>query len=167
MRASQLHKRLESLAATIRPSRIREFTFEELCRLMWRRDKRGFLAMANGEFPVSASVRQFLRTRGCGSCLRTEPNANRKGRFERQGTRMKRALLARLEWLESLPETGKPVFFRYGWFHPDDFSGERHIAIVSREQTRTANVEWCVFEERAGIGPALDRSKGMTVFLTP
>jgi hypothetical protein len=40
------------LAATIRPNRMREFTFEELCRLMWRKNKRGFLSMANGEFPA-------------------------------------------------------------------------------------------------------------------
>ena len=82
---------------------------------------------------------------------------------------MKRALLARLEWLESLPETRKAsiLSLRMVPALPDDFSGERHIAIVSREPTSTANVEWCVFEERAGIGPALDRSNGMTVFLTP
>ena len=82
---------------------------------------------------------------------------------------MKRALLVRLERLESLPEAGRAVFFRYGWLRalPDDFRGERHIAIASREPTRTANVEWCVFEERPGIGPALDHPEGVTVFLTP
>ena len=82
---------------------------------------------------------------------------------------MKRALLARLERLEALPATGKLASFRYGWLHalPDDFRGERHIAVVSREPTRTPNAEWCVFEERRGIGPALDHSEGMTVFLKP
>jgi hypothetical protein len=82
---------------------------------------------------------------------------------------MRRTLLARVERLETRPETGKPLFFRYGWLHalPDDYAGERHVAIVSREPTRTPNVEWCVFEERAGIGPALDHSEGMTVYLTP
>ncbi len=74
-------------------------------------------------------------------------------------------LLTRLERLEALPETGKPIFFRYGWLHalPGDFTGERHVAIVTREPTRTPNVEWCVFEERPGKGPKIE---GMTVFLT-
>ena len=80
------------------------------------------------------------------------------------------ALLARLERLESLPEAGRGsiLSLRMAPAHPGRLPGERHIAIVSREQTRTANVEWCVFEERAGIGPALDHSgREMTVFLTP
>jgi hypothetical protein len=81
---------------------------------------------------------------------------------------MKRTLLARVERLEALPDAAEPVFFRYGWLHalPDNFTGERHVAIVSREPTRTPNVEWCVFEERPGCGPALDHSEAMTVFLT-
>jgi hypothetical protein len=79
-----------------------------------------------------------------------------------------RALLARLQRLEARPGVGKPVFFRYGWLHalPDDYAGERHVAIVSREPTMTPNVEWCVFEERPGKGPGIDDSEGMTVFLT-
>ena len=50
MRTSQIHKRLQNLSAKIRPNRNREFTLEELCRLYWRRDKRGFLALANRDF---------------------------------------------------------------------------------------------------------------------
>ena len=48
-------------------------------------------------------------------------------------------------------------------------SGEsvEDAAMVSFELTRAPNVEWCVFEERAGMGPALDHSEGMAVFLTP
>jgi hypothetical protein len=82
---------------------------------------------------------------------------------------MKRALVARVERLEAVPGIGRPLLFRYGWLHalPDDFTGDRHVAIVTREPTRSPNVEWCVFEERPGIGPALDHSEGMTVFLTP
>ncbi len=82
---------------------------------------------------------------------------------------MKMTLLARVGRLEALTDAGKPVFFRYGWLHalPDNFTGERHVAIVSQEPTRTPNVAWCVFEERPGWGPALDNSKGMTVFLAP
>ncbi len=46
MKVSQLHKRLQNLSAKIRPNGNREFTLEELCREYWRRDKRGFLALA-------------------------------------------------------------------------------------------------------------------------
>ena len=41
-----LYKRIERLSAKFRPSAVREFTLEELCRLYWRMDKRGFKAMA-------------------------------------------------------------------------------------------------------------------------
>jgi hypothetical protein len=41
-----LYKRIEKLSARIRPSAAREFTLEQLCRLYWRIDKRGFKAMA-------------------------------------------------------------------------------------------------------------------------
>jgi hypothetical protein len=46
MRTAQIHRRLEKLSAKIRPNARRSFTFEELCRLYWRTNKRGFLAMA-------------------------------------------------------------------------------------------------------------------------
>jgi hypothetical protein len=49
MAASQIRKRVEKLAARISLSGSRQHTFEELCRLMWRQDKRGFLALANGD----------------------------------------------------------------------------------------------------------------------
>ena len=41
-----LYKRIERLSATFRPSAVREFTLEELCRLYWRMNKRGFKVMA-------------------------------------------------------------------------------------------------------------------------
>jgi hypothetical protein len=43
-----LYKRIERLSARIRPGPIREFTLEELCRLYWRMNKRGFKAFAKG-----------------------------------------------------------------------------------------------------------------------
>jgi len=43
MRASPIQRRLERLAAKIRPNGRREFTLEELCREWWRLDQRGFL----------------------------------------------------------------------------------------------------------------------------
>jgi hypothetical protein len=51
MAASQIRKRVEKLAARICLSGSRPHTFEDLCRLMWRHDKRGFLALANGDCP--------------------------------------------------------------------------------------------------------------------
>jgi hypothetical protein len=41
-----LYKRIEKLSARIRPSAVREFTLEELCRLYWRITKREFTAFA-------------------------------------------------------------------------------------------------------------------------
>jgi hypothetical protein len=51
MTASRIRKRIEKLAAKIGLSGSRQHTFEELCRLMWRQDKRGLLALANGDCP--------------------------------------------------------------------------------------------------------------------
>ena len=80
---------------------------------------------------------------------------------------MKRALLARLERLETMPVGGRAAYFRYAWLQPlpADYTGERHVAMLSREPTINPLVEWCVFEERPGPGPVIDASEGMTVFL--
>jgi hypothetical protein len=43
-----LYKRIERLSARIRPGAVREFTLEELCRLYWRMNKRGFKAFPKG-----------------------------------------------------------------------------------------------------------------------
>jgi hypothetical protein len=81
---------------------------------------------------------------------------------------MKRMLLARVARLEAMPETGKIPFFRYGWLHPfpDDYAGERHVAMVTSEPTNNPKVEWCVFEERPGKAPCSDTLDGVTVYLT-
>src|SRR5260370_30529683 len=48
-------------------------------------------------------------------------------------TPMQMTLLARGERLEALPDTGRLVFFRYGWLRalPDDFTGAPQVAIES------------------------------------
>jgi hypothetical protein len=43
----------------------------------------------------------------------------------------------------------------------DDFVGERHIVMVSRRQTDLPHADWCVFEERPGLG--LDETEGANV----
>ena len=62
MRSSLIHKRLEILATKFRPGAIREFTLEELCRLYWRRDKRGFTRFVERECPtMRAFITMFQR----------------------------------------------------------------------------------------------------------
>ena len=51
MTMSLIRRRVEKLAAKLSPTSDRSFTLEELCRLMWRQHKRGFLALANGDCP--------------------------------------------------------------------------------------------------------------------
>jgi hypothetical protein len=46
----QIQKRLQKLKESIRPN-DNSFTFEELCRSMWQLDKKGYLKLANGEYP--------------------------------------------------------------------------------------------------------------------
>ena len=55
---AQMYKRLDKLSAKIRPNGIRQFTLEELCRLYWRMDKRGFKRMTEEwpEFRVFAEI---------------------------------------------------------------------------------------------------------------
>ena len=45
MRAAEMNRRLLKLAQRIRPGDVRHFTLEELCRMYWRTDKQGFIAM--------------------------------------------------------------------------------------------------------------------------
>ena len=69
---------------------------------------------------------------------------------------MKATLISRLERLEARSAVQKPVKFRYGRVRrlPHDFTGERHVVVVKSEPTRSPDVEWCEFEERAGPAPA-------------
>jgi hypothetical protein len=52
MKTGSTQRRLDKLAARIRPNGRREFTLEELCRYWWRLDKRGFLAYMKKEYPA-------------------------------------------------------------------------------------------------------------------
>jgi hypothetical protein len=81
---------------------------------------------------------------------------------------MRSKLLARLERLEARAEPAAPLIFRYGWLTPlsADFIGERHVVIVKREPTNSANVEWCEFEERPGAAATEGSDGGLTVYLT-
>ena len=81
---------------------------------------------------------------------------------------MRMSIRARLKKLDaafalSLP---KPVF-RCGWIErlPKDFSGERHVAGVSRPPDKSPPREPWEFEERPGRGP-VGGWRGFTVFLT-
>jgi len=80
---------------------------------------------------------------------------------------MKKSLLARLERLEARPETKAPPVFRYGWLRPlpADYAGERHVAMIKRQPTKSPNIEWCEFEERPGTSPSGANTGGMTVYL--
>ena len=49
MRAAQINKRVARLERRIGPNDNRQFTLEGLCWLLWRQDKRRFLALAGGD----------------------------------------------------------------------------------------------------------------------
>ena len=61
MNCSRIRRRVEKLAAKICSKGSRQHTFDEHCRLMWRRDKRGFLALINGDCPTCVFVTSFER----------------------------------------------------------------------------------------------------------
>jgi hypothetical protein len=55
----QIQKRLQKLKEAIRPD-DNSFTFMELCRSMWQKDKKRFQKMATNEFPMlRLAVAQF------------------------------------------------------------------------------------------------------------
>ena len=81
---------------------------------------------------------------------------------------MNRDLLRRIEVLEArMAPVVAAIFFRYGWLLglPQDFTGERHVIVLERKPTNSANVEWCEFEERPGPAPR-GNNHGFTVYLT-
>jgi hypothetical protein len=62
MTMSLIRRRVEKLAAKLSPTSARSFTLEELCRLLWRRDKARFLAMMAGDCrPLRTFVPSFER----------------------------------------------------------------------------------------------------------
>ena len=46
---------------------------------------------------------------------------------------------------------------------PADYVGERHIAVLKSEPTKSPHVLWCEFQEMPGKGPARDEFGAMTV----
>jgi hypothetical protein len=80
---------------------------------------------------------------------------------------MRVTLLARLKKLNAcFAPNQPPPAFRYGWLTtlPDDYSGERHIAVVTKPPADSEE-PW-EFEERLGRGPDEDGNNTFTVFLT-
>ena len=67
---------------------------------------------------------------------------------------MKNSLLARLKKLEASIAPVPSIEYRIGLLKllPEDFVGERHIAIVKRGPPGE-NTPWCEFEERPGPPP--------------
>ena len=53
---------------------------------------------------------------------------------------------------------------RYGYLTPlpDDYTGDRHVVIVSRT-TQSDGTEWCEFEERPGPAPVQEEDCAFTV----
>jgi hypothetical protein len=60
--------------------------------------------------------------------------------------------LLRIRRLEKQLKLAQPAVCRYGWIKPlpKDYVGERHVVMIKREPSRSPNIEWCEFEERAG-----------------
>jgi hypothetical protein len=100
-------KRVEKLAARLCPTSDRSSTLEELCRLMWRQDKRGFRTLANADCPY---LRVFVASFELEDAQRCVHARDRKqlpifGNNAVQG--VDRDPSPRLERLESLPK-GRP-----------------------------------------------------------
>ena len=81
---------------------------------------------------------------------------------------MKAQLRSRLERLEARAVATIPPKFRYGAIKPlaTDYTGERHVVIVTRELTASPNVERCEFEERPGSPPAGSDNGGVNVYMS-
>jgi len=77
---------------------------------------------------------------------------------------MLKRLLARLERLESRVTPPRVPPLRYGYLTslPDDYTGDRHVVIVSRT-TQSNGTELCEFEERPGPAPAQKEDRAFTV----
>jgi len=77
-------------------------------------------------------------------------------------------LLVRLQRLVAEQPADQPAMFRYGWLKslPSDYTCQRHVVILKREQTTSPGIEWCEFEERPGPQPAGMQDRDFTVYLT-
>ena len=82
---------------------------------------------------------------------------------------MRMNLLSRLKKLDARFAPNRPMpTFRYGWLTtlPEDFTGERHVAVVTKPPANSVPGEPWQFEERQGPGPDEDWNNTFTVFLT-
>ena len=98
-----MNRRLEKLSAPFRPNGVREFTLEDLCRLYWRMDKRGFRRMVE-ETPM---FRFFLecferedRYRDRQDRHALAPTAKSRPCARKQKTSRMKAVVGRLRRLE-------------------------------------------------------------------
>jgi|HubBroStandDraft_4_1064222.scaffolds.fasta_scaffold156760_3 hypothetical protein len=84
-----------------------------------------------------------------------------------RGDAMK-AVIRRLRKLEVRQrlELAEPAAFRYGWVTPlpEGYAGERHLVMIKCEPSRSPNIEWCEFEERAGSASQGAGDDAMTVW---
>ena len=78
-------------------------------------------------------------------------------------------LLARLKKLDAtfVPDRPPPTF-RCGWLttRPEEFTGERHVAVIARPPENSPPEEPWEFEERPGRGPTEPLDNSFTVYLT-
>jgi hypothetical protein len=73
-------------------------------------------------------------------------------------------LLARVARLESrVTAPGVPPV-RYGYLTalPDDYTGDRHVVIVSRTPQSDGS-DWCEFAERPGLAPPQEEDRAFSV----
>jgi hypothetical protein len=78
------------------------------------------------------------------------------------------SLLARLKRLDAcFAPNQPPPTFRCGWLTklPVEYTGERHVAVVSRPPADLAEGLW-EFEERRGPGPMEPLENSFIVYLT-
>ena len=61
MGMAQISRRLKRPSEAIKPSSVRSFTFEGLCREYWRQDAPGFQAFVERECPVVGMFLESLR----------------------------------------------------------------------------------------------------------
>jgi hypothetical protein len=75
-----IHQRLKNLTATFGSQHSRSFTHEDLCWEYWRQDKRGFLALANGDCRCLRVFVDLFQHRDTGS-VTVQARASARGRI--------------------------------------------------------------------------------------
>ena len=82
--------------------------------------------------------------------------------------RRKVNLKSRIERLERRPEEQQESVIQFSLLHklPDDFVGERHVAVVKRGSSSIPGWEGCEFEERPGPDPGGPDDRICRIFLS-